>query len=1692
MLVKKNKRKGMILLVIVAFLAMFTVIGTTYLLVADAARKTSEFDIQATDKKTSFNLMADITPDYIFNRFLGQLIYDVQDLQFDINNRIATENSALRGHSLARNMYGTYGSFAFNDRMYWGTGKAPSELPNQTPSVISASDRTINYMSFGSPVISIPGGPGTEISYLFDPGRARRIDAGNFNTQSALISTPNPPYTATDHNHMFLGAYLSPTEYIFQANGTNGSDLITNVPASVIGNLKVGMVIDPSQAYPSQPPSVVEIDKSDTANFRIRLSSPLAGAPPIVPPLDFRVRRFIPSFHRENIFGSMRTYGAISSIPGVGVNYNPNWLPYLPGPGWPSRTPDGAYFLDPNRFKALRPRPFDQLTAAEYNAAVGTYAGPADSTFITAMNTMIANNQLFPYPEADGFDVKNLEGYPGGNDSHWMDVGFPVMTTQDGRKYKVLIAPLILDLDGRVNLNVAGNLMLKQDPSYEYSGNHGSNQGIGRWEINPQKLIANYSYFNSGTIPNDLIAYGQGHPFNPLAITQNPFPSVGPIPVPFNEFLNLLSFKIPSVEPGTNSSDKAASLVGTADARNLHLEKGRFFDPNFIPLVANFPKPDPFRVNTNYFPSTSPDNLNVSGNLPHSYARVDFNASREDENPGGTNYGSPIGGVLGTSARVDFSSLTALGFRNFLPQSYNGSRNLDNLYDETRIKTSSYLAGNFYHSRYFNPYRTIGGLNFGNRASKVFPVGETAALLRWTGKGDLFQSSNLARLLPKSLGLDMPYNTSTANGIFRHSVRNMVTTHSSDLERPAMVPIDVDSAADTSSRFAMIQDYGYPVKVGIGGPKPAPVATPAVPDLPQFAPNRSSPALKLNLNRTLTDYPAYDKNSVGSGEPVAFDLTNGNTQNQYLAALTDRQNFARDIFIYLKDVSGAAKMGSPGDISLFPLASTVLTADANHAVQVNRWLAQLAVNIVDYIDKDDISTQFRWDENDPTRTNAYVFGVEMPRVVINEVFVQAQNVSGATDGTAAPDINTIVELLNPLPADSNYENRPGDHRAILQYEDPAVPGNPTLNYRLVLIRRGATTASTTTLRDEFTRTVTNDPAYYGDLDISPLGVDRLILSRWIAANGFAMVAPEGYKVARSDNNHDNPAGTDPGITVAGEFRSNNLNCSRLDNGNPTSADAPQVVLQRLAVPGLPPQLDPTIAYFNPYITIDVCSNAHMNDARSFDSVGANAGVIPAAMRRSWERRTPFLVQRNNIPINYTSASSDNFDLRPAGNSFGVANSNLPASPNGPPCQVHLDRPLLNVLELLNVPCCFPHEFTQRATRWYSPQTEVIGGVNVEKFPYAANWPWFDEGTRLYRFLEAVAVEPLQNGEVLNGRSLGKINLNTMAHSNVFKALCDGQEADFPSDANNFNDTDLGRLFQGLKSRYISFGQHANRDYGALLPSATTTYTGLQNTILGGLPDTGNNLRPHTSVLDLESYSGVNFGRDGDAQKQIARRELLSKIANSVTTKSNVFAVWMTAGFFEVRDDTCQPPKLGAEIGKADGANIRHRMFAIVDRTHLVANRVNVLPAAPPGYGAFTTTVDQIPAENYYAVENNFSSFIPVTSPAPASVPYIEIRNPVTGGITSLAPGMTLVLDPNTDWEETVQLELVGPGTLGFYVRKEHNPGRRPVLPGIAGRPNAYISRNRILDIISRGNPGPWKGYDYRNDTQVVPYVEFIE
>src|SRR5262249_32826417 len=132
----------------------------------------------------------------------------------------------------------------------------------------------------------------------------------------------------------------------------------------------------------------------------------------------------------------------------------------------------------------------------------------------------------------------------------------------------------------------------------------------------------------------------------------------------------------------------------------------------------------------------------------------------------------------------------------------------------------------------------------------------------------------------------------------------------------------------------------------------------------------------------------------------------------------DRQQLARDVFDRLRYAVGAMEPD---------LAVQLTGGTSTPEFRALRYLAQLAVNIVDYVDNDDVMTPFNWYTNarGSPAVNETVVGFELPRVVINETYLQVENGPSDPGLTANPKkattnyvIKCWAELLNPLRTDT--------------------------------------------------------------------------------------------------------------------------------------------------------------------------------------------------------------------------------------------------------------------------------------------------------------------------------------------------------------------------------------------------------------------------------------------------------------------------------------------------------------------------------------------------------------------------------------------------------------------------------------------------------------------------------------------------
>jgi hypothetical protein len=1348
-------------------LTLFAVVGLTFVFYAD-----SEATSSRTFREAGVKAKADVDPELAFSFFLSQLIYDA--------NNTDGVYSALRGHSLARLMYGfNNDAGAVNNVPFNGVGRlhtGPSTAQGGAPEPGSYNNPfniddyyLVNYTYFRDLDI----GPN---NFLRDPERLGAIIANKYQpyrtspTQAAngyYTGGINAPYTYPDHNNMFLA--------------------IVNAD----GQVKV--------------PSFFRSwgDPKDNAN------DPQTSFGPLGP-------------------GNWRWYGDVN-------------------PTTKSKQPWSKYLT-------LRPRPAD-------------HAG-------------------FPAPEDDGGDVKNRLDLPGGNDSIWLDLGAPVVTLPDGRKFKALFAPLIVDLDGKVNLNVHGNIK-------GANSTHVSNQGWGPWEVNLSKVLT-----NNGNEWNQLFR-GRTNP----------------------------------------------TVYGR-------------YGKNQVP-----------NVNGN----------SAAGRSPHYYGQVDFDAL----------------GTGGTLLLPGFGAAALSPFPSFPARYANG--------DATERLN---------HPLRYNVLRSYLTYNATND-DRVFTSSDLAALLRFQNTGSEALTSDLLKLSPT--------NFVTAPNAER--IRRMVTTHSFDRNCPGATPyIYFDAQKPLAA-------YQVPAGNSVGPPQGPAIPFPPLAQRTQNVANGEfavdwralSAALgRINLNRTLTPYPVYPITNVnnllanlrshnGRFDDTAnpnFLPTFNSAADQFQQAHAERQNMANQIYRRLLTVTGVAPVvrpAAPTDAELMP----------------RRWLAQLAVNIVDYIDEDDISTPLNFytaadagvttfdttalaiADNDPELQvpKYWVFGTELPHVVVNEVLAETVNADPNANANAAAPVKVWVELLNPyqgadpinpartlqiqdtLPVQLQIgavnQSATGNGATYSPWRVVVSTGLPNRPFNDNVLGRPNNTVRYISIgaKGEFAQPA---PLMIGGGAKQGAGLNNAanIPAQQVVNN---VVVPGAFLLGPPPPVANDPLPSDPFVAkgakpVAGTVPDNtpvlqlpalsykaNFVKGTLTDERTTGLT---VLVRRLANPHIPFDDRPSIAdangvfkanpWYNPFVTLDGIDKVPFRDA-------VNAFTAPYQSRGKRQPYAGFtlLAAGNNNNVYKLDANSPVTDQGAAsaqgvGHTFGQLNTPLPFSGHYD-WLVHLDRQLISPMELLHVSGYQPYQLTQQFIRGNDT-------VPAQKFQHYV--PWFDQDLtvanppqshRLYRIFELIhtndrasgvgnpnatfnAANPALHGldPVPGSRYPGKININTIWDFEVFAALCDAQAAG-NNNPSFFTDTDVAAVWAQMIKLRNPNGTPGPTDKPFWGMASGLSVADQQNPKGRSIEDTL-----------LRSFNGA-----GGAQAQrlfqpsipaantagshpYAQYQLLTKIYNNLTTRSNVFAVWVTVGFFQVMDDTQRPVKLGPEIGRSENRHIRHRMFAIVDRTNLAS------------------------------------------------------------------------------------------------------------------------------------------------------------
>ncbi len=921
----------------------------------------------------------------------------------------------------------------------------------------------------------------------------------------------------------------------------------------------------------------------------------------------------LPSYHRPTLFGGLDAS-------------NQNWY-----------VPEG-------KFKILRSRTIDNLTLDEikYLQAAGYWpsAGSApprltppqfaqlqqiltgqDATANALPNATYPNanfKTLFPYPPAnpDGTitgDVQNMKFATGATqaqnygmqrfDSVWLDANMPTVTYR-GKTLRPMVAATVLPMDGRVNLNVAGNLNGVPNGVNSTSGSH---QGFGPHEINLGTVMA-----LNPTDLNSMVTgrYGSG------------------------------------VVPNTRNSSNTQQYFHQDPLNPADFSKAPQYNANFQTLP----------------PTYSQVNWNASGTNTSSVYPTPATDYRSNPNytGSGTAYGNSdpatetsFNPVMFNPYQWDYFTKggTSTTFTKQLPTS-----------DERRLQARYSDNTNFL----FN-YSVLGSsLPTYAQTNPNNPANVARAMLTPISNRNhrpglapnFFGTSNSNVSVNKALGSNLTYTPGGLPTPFSYT--------NSDATLPSPPTLDVTAVQLVDTSF--------------GGGDTNIVATNA-----QIQ-NVRTALSGIDLNQPLPDYRI--NRPLTSGQPDLTAVWPMNPTNitvlQYQIANDARQALAKAIFNRLAIATGARISVDPntGVVTLPIVIFTPVPTYTLRTLPVSqgeydalRWLAQLAVNIVDYIDADDISTPFVWNPDlSGAPPNPYsateigyrvVFGVEKPRLVINEAYGEIANdqLDMGTPSALKPfRVRFFVELLNPnniekttgkmagtddpaihspiagidatalgsvplvVAGNSPYRLEVYDNNLQVQtdlIQNPAslptmqnVLGKPTIAPRLAATLSNLSTPGAANLKD---RVEPNNTAFSAVPNANPTLAAR---------NGFAVVGPVMTATTDSVAFVPNPATADlyklmlnkPAVDTTTVPTPNNAD--QLEylvkkeqapvlvpatfpvlNPAPTGKQAHAILLRRLACPYLrlnDPQ-EATPAYnaaepYNPYITVDYITQVKVNDA----------------------------------------------------------------------------------------------------------------------------------------------------------------------------------------------------------------------------------------------------------------------------------------------------------------------------------------------------------------------------------------------------------------------------------------------------------------------------------------------------------------
>ncbi len=536
------QRRGIILVVVLGMLGLLALIGVTF----------ATFSGQAQVNARNYAL-SDTRPDpgHLMDFALAQLVNDTNNPQ-----------SAIRGHSLKRDMYG-------NDAVYNGFVAGSSSFPS-TPMLITSavlnSTATPPYVSL---VTNLNSNDPAFYGMNFTRWTIRMLSPPA--ALPLLLGTQTVEVLVDDRTGTNITFHVAPTLDTLTTL-TNANVPYNNLPATPNGlplvqpgTLAVPFVLDSRYRHAfngsgmgslgldiSLPGSTVVLPASAYANFRfnggVLAGNPntlLAGNPGLID-----MDEDYDAVDLENWFLAMQSADGQVIIPSFhrpGIIIGDPTNPTNPATNdWQNSVNSGVGNFAASMSKILRPRNADGHNPLSFPDLIP--------------NT--ANGKI-------NYDVDN-DG-DGVTDSVWLDLGYPIQRSSTGQLYKPLFAFMVIGLNGRMPLNTAGNIATNnfvagQQPNFA----HASHLGNSVSEIDITYALQNAydrlnwlnpltNYFPSYSQTDNAGSIGLGTPNISVANTQ---------------LLNILAGTRPQVSPFVDATSPQLSVPGTTMPYTFVINQG--------------------------------------------------------------------------------------------------------------------------------------------------------------------------------------------------------------------------------------------------------------------------------------------------------------------------------------------------------------------------------------------------------------------------------------------------------------------------------------------------------------------------------------------------------------------------------------------------------------------------------------------------------------------------------------------------------------------------------------------------------------------------------------------------------------------------------------------------------------------------------------------------------------------------------------------------------------------------------------------------------------------------------------------------------------------------------------------------------------------------------------------------------------